>query len=242
MPAFELDFQVATYQASMWTPDVSVSGAKLLRSLPEEWFELFDGEPTVLPIPNDAPREVPRLLLASADEAWRCEVSSERVNVFWRRTSRDATEPTADEFFNRASGFLEAYKGIDDPRAGRLAGLVHRIVEHGSPAEFLVDRFCKPEVSDGLLRDLDSFELHAHKRFNLSDSFRVNSWVRSKTGFANEDGKSYPIVLLEQDLNTLNEELAERSFNVEELRRYFSLLPNEFSSILRLYFHKEPSE
>jgi len=40
--------------------------------------KLFSGEQTILPIPDDAPPEIPRIILGDREKVFRCQVSPTR--------------------------------------------------------------------------------------------------------------------------------------------------------------------
>jgi hypothetical protein len=198
---------------------------------------LFDGEPTVLPpMPGGAPPEIPRIILESSSHEWRCELSPARANLFWRRTESTATGVCISDFFQQASDLLVRYSREVNARVGRLAGLVTRFAEHDNPGLFLARHFCQERWDRAPLNRPENFELHAHKRFAIAGRFQVNSWARSKTGLLKAEDAQKPIVLFEQDLNTLAEETSSRAFGEAEVNRFFDAVATELDSILGLYY------
>ncbi len=55
------DFRLASYQATLFTPDEEVSSVKLVKGLLPQWVERFDADPIAVPAMEGIPREVPRL-------------------------------------------------------------------------------------------------------------------------------------------------------------------------------------
>ena len=47
------------------------------------------------------------------------------------------------------------------------------------------------------------------------------------------------VITVEQDINTLSELMAERSYDLEEIGLFYSEISSEFDSILRMYFPAE---
>ena len=45
-----------------------------------------DGINTIIPVPNDAPRDIPRILLRSKDSSIGCNISFNKINIFWLNT------------------------------------------------------------------------------------------------------------------------------------------------------------
>ena len=80
------------------------------------------------------------------------------------------------------------------------------------------------------------FEIHSLKRYDLTAEIVVNSWIRCKTGRRTDPDRTYPAVVVEQDINTLAELLAISNINSETRSLFFKTVPNEMDSILSQYF------
>ncbi len=227
------DFSVAACQATLFTPDAEVSPTKFMTRLLAEWTGRFDAEPTILPLPEGVPKEVPKIILESKDGHWRCEVASARMNLFWRRPQTEAIGIGLPEFYQTAVPLLLQYKDFVASPIRRLAAVVNRYVVNDEPALYLARHFCRERWLDAPFNRPENFELHSHKRFQLTDGVTANSWVRAKTGVLTHTNR--PIVLVEQDLNTPVEEV-DRDFAEAEIRQFFDGVSVEFDTILNLYF------
>ncbi len=53
----------------------------------------FDGPETVLPVPADAPLEIPRIILKSSDGVFNCNVSANRIDLFFNETGQSKISP-----------------------------------------------------------------------------------------------------------------------------------------------------
>jgi len=231
-----IDFKVAFCAASLFTPEAEVSAAHLLTRLLPRWIARFDAEPTTLPVAGGLPREIPRVILQSRSGEWRCEVASARINVSWRQASIDGNVIQTAEFYREATPILREYCDFLDSRVGRLAAAISRYVPNSMPARYLASHFCKERWLARPFNRPASFELHAHKTFLLAGRFEVNSWVRNKTGTLAHPGEASPIVIVEQDLNTLAEEEATREFSHEEIATFFEVAVPGFEETLNLYY------
>jgi hypothetical protein len=232
------DFVLASCQATLFTPVAEVSAVRLLTKLLPDWVDRFDADPMVLPLPEAVPKEVPRLMLSSRSEEWKCEIAPGCMNLIWQKTTRAAEPTSLAERYGMLIPLLAQYAAALESRVGRLAAVISRYVEHGSPARLLASHFCKEEWLQALLNRPDDFELHAHKVFLLGGRFQVNSWVRNKTGVLNLPGDEAqkPVVLAEQDFNTLAEEQATRNFATDEISAFFRAAAVGFDETLRLYY------
>jgi hypothetical protein len=100
----------------------------------------------------------------------------------------------------------------------------------------IAGHFCQDRWLTGPLAQVENFELHAHKSFVLAGRFRVNMWVRSKTGAISSDQKNRPVVLVEQDLNTPLEDMEMQAFVEEDIEQFFVATEPKFEEILQLYY------
>ena len=205
-------FELASCQATVFTPDGDLA------------------------VQEGAPLEIPRIILESTSQEWRCELSPARVNVYWRRAKSTGAGVALGDFFEEAARILLRYAALLSPRIARLAALATRFSVHEKPGLFLARHFCQDRWDKAPLNRPENFELHAHKRFTLTSGFTVNSWARSKTGKLSGDGDEKLIVLFEQDLNTLREEESKKEFGEVEIKKFFLASATELDSILGLYF------
>ena len=224
-------FKNSICQASIFTPDLIFSARKILTEFYPQVADLFDEEPFLLPTVEGVPIEIPRITFQSQSKIWRCEIAASRVNFFWNKISEEI-EISKEDFFNKAINLLGLYCKILNPHVGRIAAVLGRFARHPAPGPFLAQHFCKPEHIQGALNRTENFELHAHKRYIFKNKFNVNSWARNKTGSI----KSEPIILFEQDINTLQEEITTSLFNVDDIKEFFSSVVSEFDVILKLYY------
>jgi hypothetical protein len=233
------NFSLALCQASLFTPDEEISTAKITKSLLPKWLERFDADPMLLPYEHGMPRELPRIILKSKTDAWRCDIASLRINLIWQQPRIAVPAPTLEGFYFEAVKFLTEYASLLECRVGRIAAIIHRYACHDNPGRLLASHFCRDRWLDKPLNRPENFELHSHKKFSLRGQFEVNSWIRNKTGSLSQREERSPIVLVEQDLNTLSEEADKRSFGEQEIRNFFAFAAAEFETILKIYYPKE---
>lgn len=229
-------FRPSIFQATIFTPDMDFSTAKVMRSFYPKCAEQFDADPEVIPNLPGFPPEVPRVILKNKDDSLKLEIAAARVNYFERTKKHDAPAIDISQFYSNAIGFLSLFKKTVDCRIRRLAAIRTIYAIHDNPGLFLARHFCKDIWDEVPLNRPENFELHAHKIFPLSDKFTVNSWARSKTGNLTEDKKKTRIVLFEQDLNTLAEEAKDSSFTSEDIALFFNQIIPAFDNILYQYY------
>lgn len=225
------DFELGVVQAVLFTDPDGFSAGTVMRS----FFPVvpqFDGDPQTFG--DDAagfPPDVPRVMLTSRSGQWRCQVAPARVDVFWNRTNTGDVE-SLSSVLARAAAIIKTFQSRTQRAALRLATVVTRYAPNDSPGTTLAQHFCQERWQAQPLNRPESFELHAHKLYELK-GFSVNSWVRAKSGHKRAGDTSSKIVLVEQDLNTPPRAVA---LSDDEVSAFFAVCPPELDHILGLYF------
>ncbi|MCX5781462.1 MAG: hypothetical protein NT145_01980 [Elusimicrobia bacterium] len=195
--------------------------------------DIFNGTPTSIPLPN-VPKDFPSIILSDSEEKIKIEVSESRTNIY---RFRKENEPDFDEkaFVDLSMSVVEKYITFTNASVGRLAVVSNKFVSSDNPGLFLAKHFCKEKWIKEPFNRPENFELHAHKKYTF-DKFKVNSWVRCKTGSL-KDGS--PIILVLQDINTLAEEIESNNFVMDDVKKFVNSAILEQTNILGKYFPKE---
>src|SRR5437764_8439887 len=115
--------QLASLQMVIFTPDHSAfKQALVLSAVLSRFNERFNGLVQALPLPNDVPAEVPRIILSSEDKSWALQAGPARVDCFWRLTDPNGTAP--DNVLEQCAQVLTHYVETANVRVGRLALVV----------------------------------------------------------------------------------------------------------------------
>lgn len=226
------DFNTFSFQFSIFTPTLLFSANKILANLASKFSNIFDGTPVALPLPQEAPKEIPRLILSSSEGKLKLEIAASRVNLF-RFRKEDDTVILENDFLKTCIDVFNEYINFTSAKVGRLAIVAVRFLEDTNPGLTLAKHFCQERWLIEPFNRPENFELHSHKKYEL-DTFRVNSWVRCKSGFLKQ--RNVPIILVEQDINTLSEEIETKEFNIEQIKDFSNLAKEEQKSILNKYF------
>lgn len=208
---------------------------KFLAQLLERFSPVYGGQPVSIPLPPEAPPEIPSVILTSTDGSQRMDISRARVNV--ARLLKDASpgddlQPIISELADRLSLVAE----VTGVTIGRLGVVLVSQLAVATPGKVLAEQFCRDELLRGPLNRPEGFELHAHKTFELLPGIDVNSWVRVKSAMSGAG--EYDHVVVEQDINTLATELPTREFSRDETARIFGKAAIQLQAILELYFPK----
>ncbi len=229
------NFKLNSLQVSIFTPFASFHKNRILGKLISTFADLFNGDTLAVPIPEDAPKEIPRIILNSAGGKFKLEIAQNRVN-FFRYRKDDDEEIDTSRILDISSGVLKEYKDCTHSVVGRLALVVVRSSENKNPGLALARHFCKDKWTAKLFDRPDNFEIHSHRHYTLNE-FNLNSWVRCVTGLLAKNNER--IILVTQDINTLAEELKQRDFSIGQLKSFLRIAHKEQQQILREYFPRE---
>jgi len=226
------NFKINSIQISIFTPVILFSKNKILEKLMNNFADIFNGNTICYPIPTDAPKNIPQIILDSADKKLKLEIAENRVNLFRNRQNDDVIIDVK-KFSSLCFKILKEYKEYTKATIGRLAVVTVKYLENKNPSLALVEHFCKSKWLNEPFNRPENFEIHSQKKYTL-DRFNINSWVRCKTG--NLVKENIPIVLITQDINSFAEELDEKNFSIEELKKFAELAIKEQEQILEKYF------
>ena len=230
-------FKIGSIQCSIFSGALGTRPSIFLAFLLDRWGSKFDGQPLSVPLPNDAPPEIPRIVLTSADASLKMNVSASRIDIFWnRKSSKD--DPDVDFILADFREILQEIVKFTKTSPGRLAAVISRFAPIENPGKVIAEHFCKDAWLEGPLNRPESFELHSHKKYTFAKTFKVNSWFRIKTGRILYNNS--PAVIIEQDINTLVEEMEKRQFKSQEILKFFNAAATEFDQILKLYLRELP--
>jgi len=236
-----LEFEMVKLMASVFTPDFSIGNKLLLINQFQELSgQKFDGEFSSGQIPQEAPAEIPRIILKSKDNCWIMEISLQRTNlVFLKPLASPLKAPNIEEFGNFATKIFANYKSQTKIKIQRLSLVTDRYfkIEKTSPSHFLATKFCKDMYleKDQPFDRPNGFEIHSLKKYER-EGFKVNSWIRLKSANLLDSAKT-PILGAVNDINTLSmDEEPNTDFDDEDIDRFYKYFPQHLESIIDLYF------
>ncbi len=237
-PIVYTDFEFDILRASVFIPEIQSPANLIYRKLPERWIELFDGEPTLIPVPQGAPSNIPIMQLTNKTGELIFGMSRVRVDYEFRSQNIEEPIKSIDSFYKQAIDYIIEFVKTYKLTVQRLAVNTHRFVKQEDPGLYLTQHFCKEKWwKKAPMNRPKQFELSAHKRFELYNGLDVNSWIRNKTGISMTT--SEPLVIVEQDINTLPEEMDVNRFSERDMKKFFLHNIKELDHILALYYPKD---
>ena len=236
-----LEFTVVKVLAAIFTPDFNMSNSlKIANTAFNLLGDRLDGEPTILPIPQDAPADIPRITLRSSDGLLSLTVAPSRTNLVFN-IPLDSVIDIIDYplYYSDLSKFFVEFSTKLDLKVQRLGYVTDRLILRDDALSLILEEFCnKDKIIKGKpFYNPKRFEIHSFKKYNWED-FQLNSWVRLKyLPIKSKDNEIRQALLVQNDLNTLsNEEDPGAEFKAQDIEKYFDNIPNHLEQILKLYF------
>ncbi len=168
----------------------------------------FSNNPTVLPLPPDAPLEVPRIILRSNDGVFNLNISPTRIDLFYNNKQSDKEDvPVGDikeiekkiiEILKEISEILITKLSVNIPRLAVVSNYLIKLKE--SSKKYMLSKFMK----EGVVGDVKEIQLNflTNKEVN---KYKLNEWIKFNTLRNLKNVKDDTAVLLSIDLNSLTE-------------------------------------
>jgi hypothetical protein len=237
--SFEM-FKSIVIQSSVFIIDPSFNIARALTFFNEHSAELsqllFSSDFT-----SDFPKEVPRLLIQSKDGSKKLQAGPSRIDLFVESQRADE-EVDVVGCLAWSKEVLCAYVEHAKATVFRLACVLIRRADAEDPSRLAAEHFCQPffVAPSGAIAGTDDFEIRFRKRFELKAGLIVNNWARCLAGPSLhpmlKEPRSLRAISLEQDINTIIEYSAARTFERKEVEEFFALVPARFDSTIRDVF------
>lgn len=196
-----MQIQLVSLQSVLFLTTIDLSNRLEAANLLSQGTSFFDGPPTILPFPDDAPPEIPRIILKSKEENYVCNVTSNRIDfVFEDRKSESGSEikDFEKQYFSNLHLLVKAVYNLK-ARSSRL-GLVAKYL--GFPkmktVKFLIEQYLKNIESDSVEAQVHFLKLGKAAKYN------VNIWTRLITQ-RQKNSKSDRLLIV-SDINTSLEE------------------------------------
>jgi hypothetical protein len=224
-------------QATIFTPNFTFSTPEVLKKLMNMEQNIFDGAPFVLPLPDDAPIEIPRITLDNKDKKFRLEVAPIRIN-FFRNKINEKDKIIHDDIINRAISILTELLDTLGTQCGRIAIVIDRYCVKQDAAKEIASHFCKDSFIERPFNQPSEFEIHSLKKYPFLEKFDINSWVRIKSAHIRLDnGISRSAINVHQDINTIAE--GTKIYSKEDIILFYERIYDELDKILKLYMRKQ---
>jgi hypothetical protein len=207
------------------------------QSLNKATKNLFNGGPAILPIPDDAPLEIPRIILRSKDENFVCHVSSKSLefSLKQKKGENKRLKEIQDDFLSQLADLARVVKTGLRVKVERLGVVINSAMFLEEPStDFLIKRFLK----EGIVIDPREVNLSFLHKFALG-GFKVNRWQRFSCVSPKDEGtlEGAKVLHIETDVNTVPE--IKYDFSAEAIPSFCSQVFTFTESDLESLFAKE---
>ena len=168
--------------------------------------ELLDADPLMLPIPSDAPPEMPRLRIKSDDGYWTCQVTGNRLDLILEIPHDTLGIAESTQTIHRQAQILSSLWEDLQHNFGAAAnrmGLVSRFVGPlDNAVEVLRERFLLPSNAP----EPHELQLHVLHKMMLGDT-PVNRWTRCLSAASSPFSDTQGWIQVDIDVNTVPDHL-----------------------------------
>jgi hypothetical protein len=185
---------ISSYQIALFPKDFRVDN---LNDLFKKLLELkqFDGDNLFLPVPDNAPKEVPRAILRTKDKSIECQISFNKIDIFWRNVEHTTTyKVEKDVIIATLANIWDNVLG--DKKIKRIGFITEFFSTVLDPIEFITSKIVQPGVVTGLQSYACNFtyaESTAGQNCNHRITIQNGELVEEETK---------KIILLTSDFNT----------------------------------------
>ncbi|KKP96423.1 MAG: hypothetical protein UR99_C0018G0012 [Candidatus Moranbacteria bacterium GW2011_GWD2_36_12] len=207
-----METKIKQIQAAVFIRNFNISNdlerASLLTEINQHANIIFNGPPTQLPIPNNAPPEFPRFILNSADGKFSCQIALSRVDIFYKIP--DVHTEDFEQLLNTQKNNTEnifnflVSKGVIVDRIGFIAAAEKILTPgEGNSIDYLRNNFIR-EGRFGSPKEL----LFNYNHSGRSENFEMNNLISI-------NAKENASIVLQTDVNTIAEGMSGNNFNLE---------------------------
>lgn len=214
---------INSMQAAIFCSELLISNKEeFIYHVVQETNDFLKGEPTILPIPDDAPPEIPRIILKSKTYPYSCNFCKNRFDFFYKEQRKpdktlEQVFPDFQKILDRLTAYVKTSLNIKVMRLGFISNFVIGLKESGN--KYLLREYLHPNIF------LNPYEIQINvlHKFELG-FFKVNRWIKLKPLRMKNNVKDDRRILIEIDINTLSEETYD--FSPDQIKQFIVFARN----------------
>lgn len=232
-----MNIYISDLQAGLFTTSLDLSNKiGLAGAIIEATKGLFDGNPTMLNVPSDAPAEIPRLILKNPNSSYMFQFGLNRMDFFYHDKSMVGGTPTKKmedvkvDFLAKLASINSTVKKVTGAKIVRVGLVPTLILKNDSGAcKFIRETYFNlKKVEEGI----NEISFSTNRRTKL-DNFNANVGIRGVAFRKPNEGLDNKVSVFNVDINTLSEELLD--LKVEEMNKFFALAFEHIEKNLHSY-------
>lgn len=197
---------------------------------------LFDGDQIILPVPNNAPAEIPRIILKNKNESYSLNVGLNRIDFFYNEIVLKDNLPTKElskleqDFRKKTNSIVQTILNIASTRIVRLGFIVTlQSGVSGKASSFISEKYLKQKKST---QDVYDLNLGILKKEKIGHTVS-NIWFRINPFRKEGDPLDDKMITVQFDVNTLVEEML--NFSLDDINKYFEQASDYINTRLDSY-------
>jgi len=212
-----MNIKIISTQLVIFSPGIVIANKlKVATAINDNLSCLFDSDPVMLPLPEDAPPELPRIQMSSKDKRYSLSIASNRIDFIFQYKDEDKKLFPIPDFFERFLTIFQYFSENIHTQFTRSAIVTNWIIELEkiSAAEFLLDKYIQNKTP--IVKPYE-LELHYLNKGTAAD-FEINKWVRIKSARKMGEPEKNNLIVLLIDINTIGEKIY--NFERDSLQRF----------------------
>jgi hypothetical protein len=191
-------------QLVIFSPGIVIPNKlKVANAINEKLSNLLDSDPLMIPLPEDAPPELPRIRMSSKDGRYSLSIAGNRIDFIFQYREEDERFFPIVGFYDKFLTIFEYFSENIHTQFTRSAIVTQWVIEleKTSAVDFLLDKYIESKTP---IINPHALELHYLLKSNVA-KFDVNQWVRIKTSRDINQPQSSNQIFVLVDINTLAE-------------------------------------
>jgi hypothetical protein len=212
-----MNIKIISAQLVIYSPGIVITNKlKVANAINDNLSYLFDSDPIILPLPEDAPPEIPRIQMFSKDKRYSLSIASNRIDFIFQYKEEDEKSFPIPGFFGKFLTIFQYFSENLHTQFTRSAMVTNWIIEleNISASEFLLNKYIQDKTP--IVKPCE-LELHYLTK-GLAAEFEINKWVRIKSARKMSEPEKNNLVVFLIDINTVAEKTYE--FDKDSLQRF----------------------
>jgi hypothetical protein len=209
--------EIISAQLVIYSPGIVITNKlKVANAINDNLSNLFDSDPIILPLPEDAPPEIPRIQMFSKDKKYVLSIALNRIDFIFQYKEEDEKLFPIPGFFEKFLSIFQYFSENLHTQFTRTAMVTNWIIElENIPAsEFLLNKYIQDKTP--IVKPCE-LELHYLTKEFVTE-FEINKWVRIKSARKMSEPEKNNLVVFLIDINTVAEKTYE--FDKDALQRF----------------------
>jgi hypothetical protein len=195
-----MKLDITNIQVALFSPGIDLSDKlALAQNIKKETGSLFNGESIVLPIPNDAPAEIPRIVLKNKNGQISLNISSNKVDIFLKPAPNTSIRQSYNEVKKEFEGLLKFLFKTGAFLTQRVGYVLHLQAKVDQAPKYIFDNYFKGTETKENWVDTN---LGLLKRDTI-DQKTSNIWFRMNPNKKSDGSVDPEKVIVMFDVNTL---------------------------------------